>query len=396
MRHPCLIALGLLSSAGPASAQASIDTVITHAMTAGKIPGLAAAIVQDGKIAWIGTYGFANVEARRPVTRRTEFHIASTSKPFTTVVLMQLHASGKFRLHDDINRYLPFSVRNPAFPDEPITFEMLLQHRSSIRDNLNFYEPLWSGGKGDSPIALGDYLREYLSVEGKDFSKDNFLESPPGSKVEYCNTCFALIGYLAERISGKPFAVYSNEALFAPLGLRHTHWFLAQTDTLNVAMPYVADSIKGYRPVWHGGYPDWPAGQLRTSIEDFATFLAAYTNNGRRNGKQVIDSASIELTTPRSSIGLGGFTWTVIAAPTPDPVHPQLLYHHTGGDVGVVTMVAFNPITGDGVIVLSNSDNLGPYLKPIMDALLMKAYRPDQALSHIPEQDRWLYQDPGR
>ena len=158
MKHG-LIALLLLSSARPASAQESIDTVITRAMTAGKIPGLAAAIVQDGKIAWIGTYGFANVEAKRPVTRRTEFHIASTSKPFTTVLLMQLHAAGKFRLHDDINRYLPFSVRNPASPDEPITFEMLLQHRSSIRDNPTFYEPLWSGGKGDSPIALGDYLR---------------------------------------------------------------------------------------------------------------------------------------------------------------------------------------------------------------------------------------------
>jgi CubicO group peptidase (beta-lactamase class C family) len=391
------IALVLLSSARPASAQESIDTVITRAMTAGKIPGLAAAIVQDGKIAWIGTYGFANVEAKRPVTSRTEFHIASTSKPFTTVLLMQLHAAGKFRLHDDINRYLPFSVRNPAFPNEPITFEMLLQHRSSIRDNLKFYEPLWSGGKGDSPIALGNYLRAYLSAEGKDFSKDNFLGRPPGSGFEYCNTCFALIGYLAERISGKPFATYSNEALFAPLGLRHTHWFLAQTDTLNVAMPYQADSIKGYRPVWHGGYPDWPAGQLRTSIEDFATFLAAYTNKGRWNGKQVIDTASIELATPRSPIGLSGLTWTVIAAPTPEAARPQLLYHHTGGDVGVATMVAFNPITRDGIIVLANSsDGLEPYLKRIMDALLMKAYQPDEDLSHIPEQDRWLYRNPGR
>jgi CubicO group peptidase (beta-lactamase class C family) len=396
MKHG-LIALVLLSSSRPASAQESIDTVITRAMTAAKIPGLAAAIVQGGKIAWIGTYGFANVEAKRPVTSRTEFHIASTTKPFTTVLLMQLHAAGKFRLHDDINRYLPFSVRNPAFPDEPITFEMLLQHRSSIRDNLRFYEPLWSGGKGDSPIALGDYLRDYLSAEGKDFSKDNFLVRPPGSGFEYCNTCFALIGYLAERISGKPFAAYSKEALFAPLGLRHTHWFLVQTDTLNVAMPYQTDSIKGYRPVWHGGYPDWPAGQLRTSIEDFATFLAAYTNKGRWNGKQVIDTTSIELATPRSPIGLSGLTWTVIAAPTPDAARPQLLYHHTGGDVGVGTMVAFNPITRDGIIVLANSsDRLEPYLKRIMDALLMKAYRPDEDLNDIPEQDRWLYRNPGR
>jgi CubicO group peptidase (beta-lactamase class C family) len=274
---------------------------------------------------------------------------------------------------------------------------MLLQHRSSIRDNPKFYEPLWSGGKGDSPIALGDYLRGYLSAEGKDFSEDNFIGRPPGSGFEYCNTCFALIGYLAEQVSGKPFAAYSKEALFAPLGLRHTHWFLAQTDTLNVAMPYQTDSIVGYRPVWHGGYPDWPAGQLRTSIEDFATFLAAYTNKGRWNGKQVIDRASIELATPRSPIGLGGLTWTVIAASTPDAARPQLLYHHTGGDVGVGTLVAFNPITRDGIIVLANSsDGLEPYLKRIMDALLRKAYRPDEDLSDIPEQDRWLYQNPGR
>lgn len=375
MKH-ALIALMLLVSALPAFAQESIDTVIARAMIAGKIPGFAAAIVQDGKIAWIGTYGFANLEAKRPVTSSTQFHIASTSKPFTTVLLMQLHAAGKFSLNDDINGYLPFSVRNPAFPDQPVTFEMLLQHRSSIRDNPGFYEPLWAGGKGDSPIALEDYLREYLSVEGKDFSRDNFFERAPGSRYAYCNTCFALIGYLAERISGKPFAAYSDEALFAPLGLRHTHWFLAHTDTLNVATPYRTDSIKGRIPVWHGGYPDWPAGQLRTSIEDFATFLAAYTNNGRWDGKQVIDSISIELTTPRAPVGLGGLTWIVVAAPTPDAVRPQLLYQHGGGDVGVRTRVAFNPFTRDGFILLANSDVSGSYMKLIMDALLMKAYRP--------------------
>jgi CubicO group peptidase (beta-lactamase class C family) len=375
-KKPVFIAFALLCYAAPTCAQENVDSVIVRAMNAGRIPGLAAAIVQGGKIAWMGTYGFANVEAKRPVTTSTQFHIASTSKPFTTVLLMQLHAAGRFRLHDDINRYLPFSVRNPAFPNEPITFEMLLQHRSSIRDNPRFYGPLWSGGKGDSPIALGDYLREYLSVNGKDFSKDNFFERAPGSRYTYCNTCFALIGYIAERISGKPFAVYSNDALFAPLGLRHTHWFLAHTDTLTVAMPYQSDTIKGNRPIWHGGYPDWPAGQLRTSIEDFATFLAAYTNNGRWEGKQVIDSASIELTTPRSPIGLGGLTWTVIAAPTGDPMRPQLLYQHGGGDVGVRTLVAFNPLTRDGFIVLANSDSPGPYLNRIMAALLMRAYRP--------------------
>lgn len=371
-----LITLLLLSTAPAAFAQESIDTTIARAMTAGKIPGLAAAIVQDGKIAWIGTYGFANVEAKRPVTRTTQFHIASASKPVTTAVLMQLHAAGKFSLYDDINRYLPFSVRNPAFPDEPIRFEMLLQHRSSIRDNPTFYAPLWSGGTGDSPIALGDYLRAYLSADGKDFSKDNFFDRRPGSGFAYCNTCFALLGYLAERIAGQPFAAYSEGVLFAPLGMRHTHWFLAQTDTLNVAMPYEGDKEKGYRSVWHGGYPDWPAGQLRTSIEDFATFLAAYTNNGRWNGKQVIDSTSIELTTPRSWIGPGGLTWTVIAASPSGSARPQLLYSHEGGDVGARSLIAFDPVTRDGFIILANSDNLDPYLKPILDALLVKAYRP--------------------
>ena len=81
MKHGLIALVLLTSSPLPAFAQESIDTVITRAMSAGKIPGLAAAIVQDGKIAWIGTYGFANVEAKRPVTRSTEFHIASTSKP---------------------------------------------------------------------------------------------------------------------------------------------------------------------------------------------------------------------------------------------------------------------------------------------------------------------------
>ena len=93
------------------------------------------------------------------------------------------------------------------------------------------------------------------------------------------------------------------------------------------------------------------------------------------SAQESIDSV-IARAWPRSPIGLGGLTWTVIAAPTGDPMRPQLLYQHGGGNAGVRTLVAFNPLTRDGFFILANTDSPGPYLNRIMIALLMKAYRP--------------------
>lgn len=361
-----------LACAGPARAQdADLDSIITRAMLGMKVPGLAVAIVVPGEILWMRGYGFADVDRKRLVTPQTLFHVASASKPVTAAALVQLLMTRRIPLDAPIDPYLPFRVRNPDFPDVPITFRQLLLHTSSVSDNAKFYGPLWMPGAGDPAGELADYLREYLMIGGKNYDPQaNFGRNPPGAEVRYCNTCYALIGYLAERITGERFQDYTRRALFAPLGMMSTGWFLASVDTTRLAMPQRFVNER-YEALGHGGYPDWPAGQLRTSVEDFAHWLAAYANYGRWKGEPVLDSALVELMSPTN---LGpALTWRPRAVPTADPLFPRVVYGHGGTDAGVRASISVRPGVG-GLVLLMTGQPSGTDLTRLTNIIYQRTY----------------------
>jgi CubicO group peptidase (beta-lactamase class C family) len=347
------VVLGLGASPTPAAAiqEAGVDALIRAQMEELHIPGLAAAAVDSGRVVWVGTYGLSNVAGQEPVSASTPFMIASVSKTITATVLMSLHASGKFGLDDDINAYLPFRVRNPNHPSEPITFRQLLRHRSSLTDNREFYGPYWGEANGDPTTSLAGYLEDYLSPDGETYDpEENFLQVTPDDRQSYCNTCYALLGYLAQEISGEPFERLSEEVLFAPLGMTSTGWFLADFEDREPAMPYRHAADSGYVAYGQNGYPDWPAGQLRTTITDLSRFLSVYAGGGELDGEVVIDPSTIETLTPRTP-EVGFHTWFQRGLP-----NGQIVYSHGGGDIGVRTVIAFRRVGGRGVIVLTNGE----------------------------------------
>jgi CubicO group peptidase (beta-lactamase class C family) len=329
-----------------------IDGIISRYMNEKHIPGLAATIVRDGETVWTGTYGYANVAAEKPVTPQTIFLLASVSKTITATALMQLHAQGKFKLDDDVSDFLPFKLRNPGFPKIPITFAQLLRHRSSIRDDPEFYGPFWSEASGDPDTVLGEYLQSYLDSGGKQYNAEkNFFAYQPGADFNYCNTCYALLGYLVERISDRPYQDYSREVLFKPLGMKDAAWFYAGVDSELTAIPYHHDAEKGYEAIGIIGYPDWPAGQLRMSVTGLSRFLAAYTQNGKLDGLTYLDSSVIDLMTPKHQ-ALGYYTWFSSSLQSTEDV----LYTHGGGDIGTATLIGFNPATRNGFVILTNGE----------------------------------------
>lgn len=353
VRYRWALLLGAAGACSPAGRGQDIrlDELITAKMEELHIPGLVAAAVDSGRVVWVGTYGFANVADAEPVTTNTPFMIASVSKTITASVLMSLHANGQFRLDDDINDYLPFSVRNPNYPTSPITFRHLLRHRSSIADNGDFYGPFWSEATGDPTTSLGSYLRDYLTPGGTSYEPDkNFLETGPNERQSYCNTCYALLGLLAEEISGTPFERLSEEVLFTPLEMSQTAWFLRDLTGTEPAMPYRYAADSGYVAYGQNGFPDWPAGQLRTSITDIARFLSIYADGGEFKGQPVIDASTIETLTPLTP-EVGYHTWFQLGLRG-----GEVLYAHGGGDIGVRTMVAFRRRGGRGVVVLTNGE----------------------------------------
>lgn len=344
------VLLSMLAGRADAQSIPGLDSLIAKRMAEAHIPGLAAALIDSGRVVWTGTFGYADVGSKTRVTDSTPFQIASVSKTITATILMTLYSAGRFGLEDDVNRYLPFSVRNPSHPTAPITFRQLLNHRSSIADNMTFYGPYWSKSSGDVLTPLGSYLENYLSPRGRDYAAANFLKAAPGDTTQYCNTCYALIGFLAERISGQPFAALSAATLFEPLGMRETHWFARDFAPNVPATPHRYAADTGFVGYGQNGDPDWPAGTLRTSIRDLARFLAMYACGGVADGKRVL-AASVVTTMAPSDLHGGFLTWWPLGVS-----NGEALYNHGGGDNGVRTTMAVAPGGKRAVVILTNGE----------------------------------------
>lgn len=269
-----------------------VDSFITRTMRESGIVGLGAAVIIDKKLVWSKGYGYADLEAKKPFTTRTVMNIGSVAKNFTGVCLMKAVEEGKLSLDEDINRYLPFSVRNPNFPNEKITLRQLATHTSSLQDRHPFYGETYNytGGRVED---LGGFMQNYFDPKGKYYSKENFLNNKPGTYYQYSNIPAALAGYIVERATGKSLQTYGQELIFKPLALTQTGWSLQQIkladhsklyerkgDTLNVIPLYT--------------FPTYPEGGVRSSVADLSTYFITLLKNGEHNGVRILKSASVQ------------------------------------------------------------------------------------------------------
>ncbi len=260
------------------------------------LAGLGACIVKNGRVAWRGGFGLADIEKNRPVTPDSVFNVGSVSKTVTLAAFMRLWEEGKCSLDDDINKYLSFPVRNPRFPDRPITIRMLLSFTAGIfdvdfqagRNRLDFLEE-----SRDSETTAEAALREFLTPGGKYYSDTNYLESPPGERYAYSNSSYSLIGCVIERLSGRPFWEYCRRTIFVPLRMNDSSWRLADLDRDRYAYAYEKESgrMKKEEPTTWPGYMD---GGLRTTLEDFGHFLIMMIQRGEFEGQRILKPETVD------------------------------------------------------------------------------------------------------
>jgi CubicO group peptidase (beta-lactamase class C family) len=351
------------------SASPYLDSIIQSKMETWHIPGLSACIVKNGEIQWTGAYGWAEIESATPVDTSTLFQIASTSKTITLTALMQIWENNRFNLDDDINDYLPWQVRNPGFPSNPITFRQLLTHTSTIRDNWNAMPYFWGM---DCPIPLDQYLFDYLNPAGSLYNQyQNFFRiHEPGTYYAYSNIGVALAGLLVEEISGMPFYQFCQDSIFNPLGMAETSWFLSGIDTTQMARPYLWNGSE-YIPYPFYSYPDYPDGALKTSVIHLAQFLMCYLGNGTYNNQVILNPATID---------------TILTIQLPElSVFQGLIWHkrniggigeawgHNGGDYGFSTEMTFSELHDIGVITCTNVSLDSADIRTIGNLLLQYA-----------------------
>lgn len=319
---------------------------------------LGACLIKNNTIVWQGSYGYSDKRNQKKLSSDAIFNLASLSKTLTTTALMQLYEKGLFGLDDDVNKYVPMKIRNPNFPENPITIRMLLTHTSSFDDLLPNGKKLSLGVWGDSPIPFKEYVEELFTPGGKYYSTEFFSKTAkPGDKYAYSNISYSLIGYIVEKLSGMNFDEYCQQNIFKPLEMENTSWHLKGLDTGRVVLGYgfpSKDSISNYKEIKPFGEPGYPEGMLRTTMEDFSHFLIAMMNEGKYKNVQILTPETVKIIqTPQGIKNIEsrsfrtidmGLTWKIF------DVEGSQLYSMNGFSGSNFANAYYSPVDKTGII----------------------------------------------
>lgn len=208
-----LVLLSLTASAQVSSAR--IDSIFAP-LKSSTAPGAAVLIVHNGKPVFQRGYGVSDVHTPHPIDAETNFRLASVTKQFTAMCIMLLVHDGKLHYDDHLTDIFP---EFPAY-GKSITVRSLLNHTSGLVD----YEDLWMKAHPDSKESGSD--EKIPQIHDADVLKlmeqQTSGEFAPGTKWEYSNTGYVVLGQIVEKVSGKPFGDFLRERIFVPLKMRHT------------------------------------------------------------------------------------------------------------------------------------------------------------------------------
>ncbi len=361
------------------------DAKVQAAFEQSPVPGLACAAVTAEGVAWSAGFGWADVEKEVPMTADTIMNIASVSKVVTATAVMKLWEEQSFDLDADVNDLLSFRVRNPCYPDIPITIRQLLTHRSSIKDGPSYDASYVCGVAPDSP---SEWLFSVLHPDGQQFdAAGNFHEWPPGTvdppeePRPYSNVGFGLLALVAETIAGQPFEELSREKLFSPLGMTDSTWRLEdvppgrhaalystilnpESDERVEFVPEQAEVAVAVAPgtLFRHCLYDLPIktdGLLRTSANELGMLLSLYTCGGAANGKRILRVETLDTMLSNEHFGRA-LCWQ--GGPREDG---SCLWYHGGSDPGVGTALTYDPNRQIGVVLLANYGNGDPVLNEV-------------------------------
>lgn len=297
-----------------------IDDAINAEISAGKIPGAVAIVIKDGKTVYHRSFGYADIASQTPMQTDSIFRIASMTKAVTTIAVMTLYEKGLFQLNDPVSRYIP-AFANPqvliGVDDEGVVSESraaageikiidLLTHSSGISYPF-IPTPLQQSYKRNGVIdGLTEKNIKLESVMAK--LAEQPLLFDPGTDFAY-GLSTDVLGYLVEVVSGKPLDQYFADAIFKPLRMEDTFFYLpdskadrlvtlyADVDGLRVSEGdessiYLDNPnypVEGARSYFSGG-----AG-LSSTASDYARMIEMLLNDGELDGERVLSRKSVEL-----------------------------------------------------------------------------------------------------
>lgn len=323
-------------------------------------PGCAVGVAQGGRTLLTRGYGMANLETGTPITAETIFESGSVAKQFTAAATLLLMSEGKLRLDDRVQKFLP---ELPEY-GRPLTLRHLLSHTSGLREWSNLVAV--DGWPRGSRVHSQDDLLETVFAQ-------KAVNYPVGDYYSYTNSGFGLLVTIIERVSGMPFARFTTERLFKPLGMAQTSW----RDDFERIVPGRAQAYARRGPGWALEMPFenviGPGGML-TTVTDWLKWNDALDK--RTLGGWLVDSLESQatLTSGRKisyAMGLMVNNW-----------RGQREVAHSGSTGGYSTYLMRLPDRGISVAVLCNASgaNATNFARQMAEALV-----PDLAPTVLPD-----------
>ena len=240
-----------------------VDRLVREFLKREQVPGAAWGIVVDGKVAYIGTAGFRNLANQQPVAGDTVFRIASMTKSFTAMAILQLRDAGKLSLDDPAEKFVPElrALRYPTTDSPRLTLRHLLTHSGGFPEDNPW---------GDQQLARSEEEFTAMLREGLPFS------NPPGTAYEYSNYGFAILGRVVARVSGMPYTQYIEQKILRPLHMDSTTLEPAAVPATRLAHGYRwEDSQWKEEPQLANGAFGSMGGML-TSIDDLTKYVGVF------------------------------------------------------------------------------------------------------------------------
>ncbi|HTV22464.1 MAG TPA: serine hydrolase domain-containing protein [Polyangiaceae bacterium] len=334
-------------------AWADLDAYVAGAIATFDVPGAAVALIENGQVTRVGTYGVLGVDDPAPVDADTRFMIGSLTKSMTTTLAATLVAEGRVDWDDAVSDYLPsFALSNPEWTPL-VRLRDVLGHTSGVpRADLPLFIDF------ERPLGLSAGIADIPSL------------AAPGERFEYQNQVFAVGGFALARAAGarndnddisRTYQRLMQRRVFQPLGMtRTTLDFEAAIHGDNHAWPHSMEPSTGAASAVPIGFerfalPVLPAGAVWSSIDDLARYFAMHLREGVSvDGVRVAPAAELEETHTAQTVLEGstgyGLGWGVSANPQVGKV-----LAHGGGTAGFISQLVGVPSLDYGWVVLTNS-----------------------------------------
>jgi CubicO group peptidase (beta-lactamase class C family) len=337
------------------SAFPAIDSLVRAFVAQRRVPGYAFGIIVDGRLEHIVAAGISNVTTGARVDTGTVFRIASMSKSFAALAILQLRDEGRLELDAPAERYVPeLATLRDATSDAPrVTVRHLMTHAAGFPEDNPW---------GDQQLDATEQAFSEMMRRGIPFS------TVPGSQYEYSNFGFAILGRIVSNVAGMPYAQYLRERILAPLGMHATTLESADVDPARLAYGYrLQDGEWLLEPPLPDGAFGVMGGMLTTPA-DLATWVGYMLDawpardgeergplrrSSRREMQQIqrFSGASADARGNALTLTAGGYGYGLRVAQTCD-LRAQV--SHTGGLPGYGSIMTWLPEQGVGIIGLGS------------------------------------------